>query len=144
MNAKIFLIIGTFVLAVSSGCATKQSTFSQIKVETKSTGGVSILSAKILRDGNRTKVIGLVQRDGGYYGTIYRHLDLAVIDNKGYIISRQAANFFPNPILFSPNHNPSRSYYVFNLNGSLPSQSHIRLTVDQTRLAECGLLKDRN
>lgn len=136
----ISMVFAAFILA-TNGCATKQPQSLAFKTEAVSAGGIKILSLRVLPDGNGMKVLGVVQRGVGYYGTVYRHLDLVVRGPNGEVLSEQAATFRPNPIPFSSRFGAGRASYDFKLQEAPPLHSMIRVTVDCTLLADCKLAK---
>ena len=136
MKIILFPVLCVAVLTGLIGCATKPSQRAGIRTETRSAGGVKILSVRCQSDKGGLLVHGTAEREAGYYGTRFRHLDLAVFGPDGNVLAEQAVNFSQNPIPYSRFH-AGRTSYSFRLTNIPPSQSTIRISVDCTELAAC-------
>ena len=132
------IITGLFVVLFLGGCVTRKPLPGGLQTESKSGGGVKILSVGLLPDDDGLLVHGRVERTLGYSDSPFRHLDLQVIGPAGELLSRCGIRFFPNPIPFS-RFGPGRSTYTARLKEMPPAGSTIRITVDGVALSKCPL-----
>ena len=132
------IIAGIIFVLCLGGCATRKPLPPRLHTESKSGGGVKILSVGLLHDNDGLLVHGRVERTLGYSDSPFRHLDLQVIGPAGELLSRGGIRFFPNPIPFS-RFGPGRSSYTASLNEIPPPGSTIRVKVDCVALTKCPL-----
>jgi hypothetical protein len=138
MKIILFPVLCVAVLTGMSGCATQPSQPAGIHMEARSADGVKILSVRWQPDKGGLLVHGTVEREAGYYGTRFRHLDFSVLGPNENILAQQAANFSQNPIPYSRFH-AGRTSYSFRIASVPPPRSTIRVSVDCTELAVCKL-----
>ncbi len=136
MNTLLRLLTVSLLTVISSGCATHQPSGLAYHTESHSAGGVKILSVGLLADANGLLVHGTVERQTGYYGTPFRHLDLEVRGPAGEQLTKAPIKFFPNPIAHARTV-AGRATYTFRLATLPPPNSTIRVSVDFSLLEEC-------
>ncbi len=140
MKPTHLTIIGVIVALYASGCATYKPLPPGLHTESKSAGGVKVLSVGLLHDESGLLVHGAVERMPGYFNSPFRHLDLEVIGPSGAMLSQRAINFFPNPIHHS-RFGSDRASYTARLKEIPPSGSTIRVVVDSVSISKCKLPK---
>jgi len=139
-------IIFTFALAglvLVNGCATTKPLPAGLRTGVQSAGGVKILSAELLADDDGLLIHGVVERESGYGGTSWRHLDVTVYGPGGELLAEEPVKFYPNPIPYS-RFGPGRATYDFKLATLPPPNSTIRVAVDCTGLTDCKLARPSN
>jgi hypothetical protein len=135
LNASIFSCV---LALIASGCITNKPLPPGLRTDAKSSGGLKIVNVGLTCDDAGLLVYGTVERTIGYSGTSFHHLDLEVDGPAGEVLSRQAMNFFPNPVLYS-RFSPGRSAYTARLHELPPSGSKIIVTVHDVTLSQCPL-----
>ena len=130
-------VLGSLVL-LAGGCATRKSLPPGLHTQARSAGGVKIRSIGLLPAGAGLLVHGTVERQFGYFGSIFRHLDLEVCGPSGELLAEQPIRFFPNPIPHS-RFGAGRAGYSVQLPALPPPNSTIRVVVDCAPLSQCKL-----
>jgi hypothetical protein len=133
-------IIGVFAALYASGCATSKPLPPGLHTESKSGGGVKVLSVGLLHDDTGLLVHGSVERTPGYSNSPFRHLDVEVIGPTGQLSSQQTITFSPNPIPHS-RFGSRRASYTARLKEIPPPGSTIRVAVDSVSISKCQLPK---
>jgi hypothetical protein len=138
MKKAIFPIIGCVLGLVSGGCVTQQPLPLGIRTESHSAGGVKIVGVNLFEDKNELLIHGIVQSDLGYYGSIFRHLDVAVYGPSGELLVAQPIGFFPNPIPAS-RVGSGRSSFAVRFTQTIPPNSTVSVVVDCVSISKCKM-----
>lgn len=138
MNTILRFLTVSLLTVIASGCATHQPPAQAYHTEAQSGGGVKILNVGLWADANGWLVHGTVERQTGYGGTPFRHLDLEVRGPAGERLTVEPIRFFPNPIPHARTV-AGRATYTFRLATPPPPNSTIRVSVDCSLLSECKL-----
>ncbi len=93
MKTIIPIIAGTFIILFLGGCITSKPLPPGLHTESKSGGGVRVLSVGLLQDDAGLLVHGTVQRTMNYFNSPFRHLDLEVIGPAGELRSHWNAPY---------------------------------------------------
>jgi hypothetical protein len=136
MKNLIIIFLGGMLTGLVSGCATNPTAPTGLHAKAQSTGGVKVLSAGLQADEHSLLVHGTVERELGYYGTPFRHLDVLVRGPGGERLAEIPVKFFPNPIPFS-RFSPGRAIYTLRLAEISPAGSTILVAVDGTGINDC-------
>jgi len=137
---KAILLFALACMVLAGGCVTSRPLPAGLCTEIQSAGGVKILGAGLLADRNGLLIYGSVEREPGYFGAPFRHLDITVLGPQGDRVAEQPLKFFPDPIPTS-RFGPARSTYSLRLPQAPAANSTVHVAVHCTSLSQCKLAR---
>jgi len=116
-------LLGSFFIFV--GCSTDTMQSRQVSVEVLPAQNVILSKPVVDKSGERFEITGTVQRQPGYSGMLFGHVNIEIVDHDGYLHDSFPAALTPRSI---PSFGNQTSSYDLYIQAEIPAGSTVRVS----------------